>query len=99
MSSTIFSSLRKSIPPNYELPVASLAIFILASSFALYLRAFPRPLPGIPYDTQAVNTLHGDVTSLRSDPEGLAKWCSKHLRKLGSPVAQVGRSQGGQTGN
>ena len=57
--------------------------------YGFYLRAFPKPLPGIPYDVEAAKSLSGDLKQLRKDPDGLAKWCSKHLSKLGSPVCQT----------
>ena len=84
------SSLKDLAASKYALPSASIfTIVILTTLYGVYLRAFPKPLPGIPYDKEAAKSLSGDVKTLRSDPDGLAKWCSKHLSRLGSPVCQV----------
>ena len=76
-------------PPSHILSSVIYAVLVSTVLYGLYLRAFPKPLPDIPYDVKAANSLSGDVKTLRSDPDGLAKWCSRHLSKLGSPVCQV----------
>jgi len=85
----MMSSFEKFAASSHVLPSVLFAIFVSTTLYGLYLRAFPKPLPGIPYDIQAAKSLSGDVKALRNDPDGLAKWCSKHISKLGSPVCQV----------
>ena len=85
----MMSVFKEFTPSSHVLPTAIFAILVLTTLYGLYLRAFPKPLAGIPYDVQAAKSLSGDVTTLRNDPDGLAKWCSKHLSRLGSPVCQV----------
>ena len=76
-------------PSSHVLSSVIYAIMVFTTLYGIYLRAFPNPRPDIPYDVKTANSLSGDVKTLRSDPDGLAKWCSKHLSKLGSPVCQV----------
>ena len=83
------SSFKDFGPSSHVLPSVIFAVLVLTTLSGLYLRAFPKPLPGIPYDIKAAKSLVGDLKTLRNDPDGLAKWCSKHLSKLGSPVCQV----------
>jgi len=85
----MMSSFEKFAASSHVLPSVLFTIFVSTTLYGLYLRAFPKPLPGIPYDIQAAKSLSGDVKALRNDPDGLAKWCSKHISKLGSPVCQV----------
>jgi hypothetical protein len=62
----------------------------LATPYILYRWVLlPNPLPGIPYNIESATKLLGDVPSLRSDPEGLAQWCSKQLSNHGIPIFQA----------
>ena len=64
--------------------------FLLTGLYGLYRWVLlPKPLPGIPYDRVAAKKLLGDVPAMRSDPDGLADWCSKHLAKLETPICQA----------
>ena len=83
------SSFKGFAPSSHVVSSVVFTILVLTTLYGLYRRAFPKLLPGIPYDVQAAKSLTGDVKTLRNDPDGLAKWCSKHLSKLGSPVCQV----------
>lgn len=85
----MISSFDEFAPSKHVIPSVIFAILVLSTLYGLYLRSFPKPLPDIPYDVKAAKSLSGDVKTLRNDPDGLAKWCSKHLSKLGSPVCQV----------
>lgn len=87
----IMSYFKEFAPSSHVLSNVIFMTLVLTTLYGLYRRAFPKPLPGIPYDIQAAKSLSGDVKALRDDPDGLAKWCSKHLSRLGSPVCQVRR--------
>lgn len=89
MTSAFSSFVDHLTPSDTLVPIAIFAFLILVIFRSVYLRAFPKPLPGIPYDTEAAKTLLGDISTLKNDPDGLAKWCSRHLNRMGSPVAQV----------
>jgi cytochrome P450 len=62
----------------------------VAGIYVVYRRLLlPKPLPGIPYDREAAKKVFGDVTDLRTDPDGLAQWCGKKLARSGTPICQA----------
>lgn len=67
-----------------------LVSFFLATHY-LFCRwiLLPKPILGIPYNGEAAKRLLGDMPALRSDPEGVAQWCSKQLSKLETPICQA----------
>lgn len=75
--------------PDQAFKMSFFIIFLLTCLYALYRWLLPKPLPGIPFNPEAVKSIWGDVLELRSDPSGLAKWCSKQLERHGSPVCQA----------
>lgn len=82
----------ESSPPYTSLlPFFGLGFLTLFALRLLYLRAFPQPIPGIPYDTEAATSILRDLSTLKNDPDGLAKWSSRQLKKIGSPVVQASR--------
>lgn len=82
---TIKSNISGQAPPT-----VFLTIFFLIGLYVFYRWVLlPKPLPGIPYDRVAAKKVLGDVPALRSDPDGLAEWCSKQLAKLETPICQA----------
>ena len=86
--SWIESALPVTSWPFFSLAVISAAT-VVASCYIIYQRLLPRPLPGIPYNKDAAQSIWGDIPSLRNDPVGMAKWCGKQLAKHDSPITQV----------
>jgi hypothetical protein len=80
----------KATVPDHVLPTVFLAALSLVGLYVLCQRLLlPNPIPGIPYNRAAAKKLWGDVPSLRTDPDGLAQWCSKQLAGLETPICQV----------
>ncbi|KAM0224246.1 hypothetical protein ACHAQD_002631 [Fusarium lateritium] len=76
----------------YERPPRDLAVVLTLTFFtALYLlrRALlPRPIPGIPYNENAVKSLMGDVAEFRAAPNR-REWWARQAIKHQSPLVQV----------
>ena len=82
---TITSTVSGHVPPTLFS-----AVVFLTGLYALYRWVLlPKPLPGIPHDRVTAKKVMGDAPALRSDPDGLAEWCSKQLAKLETPICQV----------
>ncbi|KAJ9610803.1 hypothetical protein H2200_005580 [Cladophialophora chaetospira] len=55
-------------------------------------RMYPKPLPGIPYNREAVNRIFGDIPSFQEwhkEKGEHRKWYQAQLVKFNSPIAQV----------
>jgi hypothetical protein len=71
----------------------------LAITGALFLAAFffyqwllPKPIPGIPYNDEAVKSVFGDVPSMLKDLKGsksLIDWISGNNKRHDSPMVQI----------
>lgn len=83
MSSIDTATLFGSVPTFCSVTV------LLTGLYAFYRWLLPKPIPGIPYNPKAAKSIWGDVLTLRNDPAGLAKWCSKQLEQHGSPICQA----------
>jgi hypothetical protein len=58
----------------------------------LYLKVFPKPLPGIPYNFEATWRVLGDIPARSQwyrDHGEVRKWYQAQFLKLGSPIIQV----------
>ncbi|PYI09471.1 cytochrome P450 [Aspergillus sclerotiicarbonarius CBS 121057] len=75
--------------PLHEFSSPLAITLCLLGLFTFYRWLLPNPLPGIPYNRTAAASIWGDAPSLRADPAGLAKWCSKQLEAHGSPIYQA----------
>ncbi|KAI4098900.1 MAG: hypothetical protein LQ339_006206 [Xanthoria mediterranea] len=67
-------------------------VFVSASLYLLYKWLLPRPLPGIPYNAGAVNSLWGDQPALArylSTDGAFSTWLGEQCLQMGSPVCQV----------
>lgn len=78
-----------SYEPEYVFKHALSVALLLTGLYTFYRWLLPKPLPGIPFNPGATQSIWGDVVELRDDPSGLAKWCSKQLEKHGSPICQA----------
>ena len=59
---------------------------------ALYRWLLPKPVPGIAYNPEAIKSLLGDAPSMIQEIRVTGEfrvWCSKQVRKMGSPICQV----------
>lgn len=83
------SSFEILVGSGHVLPTVFSVTVFLTGLYALCRRLLPKPLPGIPCDPNAAKSLWGDAPALKADPDGLARWCSKQLEKLGSPLCQA----------
>lgn len=71
----------------------TLACFLLGLLIAvLYRWLYPKPLPGIPYNTEATKNIFGDIPSLtqwqKTHGES-RRWFQAQFQKLNSPIVQV----------
>ncbi|KAF4851000.1 Cytochrome P450 monooxygenase TRI13 [Colletotrichum siamense] len=67
-------------------------IVLILSAYALYLFLLPKPIPGIPYNKDAANSLMGDIPALLDSQKqdiSLWKWVSSQCEKLQSPIIQL----------
>lgn len=73
----------------YHSPRA-VALAILALLYILRRLLLPRPLPGIPFNPSAANSLLGDLpTIMREAPENAHRWVISQTRKHDSPLVQI----------
>ncbi|KAJ4328951.1 hypothetical protein N0V84_000521 [Fusarium piperis] len=72
-------------PPGLGLAVG--AVFIGLFLVLLHL-ARPRPLPGIPHNVEAANSLFGDIPEFRATPDRREWWVSQAIKHQ-SPLVQV----------
>lgn len=66
--------------------------FVSTAIYLLYKWLLPRPLPGIPYNSQAVKSLRGDEPDLArylSASGEFSSWLGEQCSKMKSPVCQV----------
>lgn len=77
---------------RWSLAAPFVFVFVSASLYLLYKRLLPRPLPGIPYNAGAVNSLWGDQPALArylSTDGAFSTWLGEQYLQMGSPVYQV----------
>ena len=66
--------------------------FVSTAIYLFYKWLLPKPLPGIPYNPQAVKSLRGDepdLTSYLSASGEFSSWLGEQCSKMNSPVCQV----------
>ena len=72
-----------------------LAVLALTSSALLYLiyrLAIPKPIPGIPHNKSAVNSLLGDIPSMLkyvASTKEVVQWFAEQCVELDSPIVQL----------
>lgn len=65
---------------------------VLLGLYGLYRWLLPKPLPGIPYNPEATQSLFGDISSLIKEVSktgDMAGWIHKQAERTRSPVTQV----------
>ncbi|KAK6860414.1 Cytochrome P450 3A13 [Apiospora arundinis] len=65
---------------------------VICAAYGLYLWLLPKPIPGIPYNPEAVRLLLGDIPAMMEEVNRTGEiyvWCCKQLNKLDSPICQV----------
>lgn len=86
------SSIPSVFAQVYESPRA-ISIVVIAVPLALYTirkLLLPKPIPGIPYNEEAVSNLFGDLPAiLRESPNNPQKWVLAQTKKMNSPIVQV----------
>lgn len=67
-----------------------LVLCVLLPGLVYFLRRLllPKPLPGIPYNVEAANSLLGDIPALRAAPNRREWWARQTIRHQ-SPLVQV----------
>jgi len=58
----------------------------------VFQRAYPRPLPGIPYNYHATKTIMGDLAELgkrQKDMQGMRPWFLEQARRHNSAITQI----------
>ncbi|KAF4974090.1 hypothetical protein FZEAL_8963 [Fusarium zealandicum] len=70
------------------LGLAVFVVFLGVSYVALRMLALPKPLPGIPYNTEAAKSVLGDLPEFRAAPDR-REWWAKQAVKHQSPLVQV----------
>jgi hypothetical protein len=74
------------------LAVALIPIFVAGAALFFYRRIFPRPLPGILYNSEAITNVLGDIPSRRSWHRShgeVRRWYQAQCLKHKSPVTQI----------
>jgi cytochrome P450 len=66
-----------------------LAIAVGAILTALYKYLLPKPIPGIPYNPEAVRCLLGDAPSMMRDERGPMDWLLDQGRRHSGPICQL----------
>jgi len=82
---------------NSDLKVGKLSLVfilgaVLLTLYRLYRALLPKPLPGIPYNKDALNNLLGDMPAMVSHikkTEEMYDWLGQHNIKYQSPIVQV----------
>ncbi|KAI0433411.1 cytochrome P450 [Xylaria sp. FL1042] len=72
--------------------ILSLALSLVALLFYTYRQGFPRPLPGIPYNSTALNKFMGDYPEIKEyiqSGKGYRVWLGSLSRRHDSPITQV----------
>jgi hypothetical protein len=75
-------------PYTVSLLVVGVTLFLILS----YRWALPKPIPGIPYNASAVNSLLGDVPEMMEQmqkTDQIFPWLVSQTVKLQSPIVQV----------
>lgn len=72
--------------------IPTILITILSVSYFVYQRLLPKPLPGIPYHKDAVNSPLGDLPKLFEAAKktgDITAWMQDQVRAFNSPVSQM----------
>lgn len=71
--------------------LALVSAIVLGACYAFYRWALPKPIPGIPYNRDAANSILGDAPdALRfSENSEIVTWMKETLIKLDAPMIQV----------
>jgi hypothetical protein len=65
---------------------------LFLATFLLYRWLLPKPIPGIPYNKEAIKTIWGDIPSmlqhLKTD-KMITNWLLAHNEKYNTPIVQI----------
>ena len=67
-------------------------IVFFVGVYGLYQWLLPKPLPGIPYNSSAVNSLFGDIPEMMKEvsvTHEVMLWMARQTEKLNAPLCQV----------
>lgn len=80
-----------SFAPTTPLGILLSLGLLLILSYAIYQRALPKPIPGIPYNASAARSLLGDVPQLyaAAKTRDLRNFMSTTTTQQGSPIVQL----------
>jgi hypothetical protein len=79
----------------FEGNMSTLIVFIgsiLTISYLCYRRLLPHPIPGIPYNKEAVGSILGDIVPMAKhigDTQEIYTWLTQQNVKLESPITQI----------
>ncbi|OTB03225.1 hypothetical protein M426DRAFT_60775 [Hypoxylon sp. CI-4A] len=79
------------IDRDFLYPLLSL-ISAASLLYLAYLWALPKPIPGIPYDKSAKNSLLGNFSDIQAyvrETKRFRPWLTTHIRRHNSPLTQV----------
>ncbi|KAI8935716.1 hypothetical protein NX059_007237 [Plenodomus lindquistii] len=65
---------------------------VLAATYFFYLRLLPKPIPGIPYNPEATQSILGDVPSMLQHlktSKTVSDWMTNHHKRHNSPIIQI----------
>jgi hypothetical protein len=85
------SSITSSFPASYS-TIVVLALLSLTPIYLLYRWLLPKPIPGIPYNPNAVRSLFGDIpaaTSYISKTDRIWPWVAQQAENIQSPIFQI----------
>ncbi|KAK0647797.1 Cytochrome P450 27C1 [Lasiodiplodia hormozganensis] len=91
------TELSTHVPPSMQAPLDPLRLLgLLAMSmlalYRVYLWLLPKPMPGIPYNHEAVTSIFGDIPSIVAEvgkTNGLMAWLQKQTERHRAPLVQV----------
>lgn len=72
-----------------SLAVATFTLLIAGAALYFYQQLFPRPLPGIPYNLEAVTNVLGDIPSRRAWHQNhgeVRRWYQAQCLQHNSPI-------------
>ncbi|KAK1447482.1 cytochrome P450 [Colletotrichum melonis] len=75
--------------PSFSILATAGSTLLVGLLYALYNYLLPKPIPGIPYNTEVVKSLLGDIPRLQKEsPENPFRWMIEQARRHDSPLSQ-----------
>lgn len=76
-------------PCSYGLGALAFIVVLLFALWKFYQYLLPQPIPGIPFNPEALTSILGDVPDLMRDEGGAMDWLLEQSRRHQGPVCQV----------